>query len=334
MAFLGRGKTVALAAALFLTTIGTAGCGAGGAPADASSSTDNVVAYGGQMIVPDLVFRGKDWGKPYGVRIRQERFPSGSEAFQALLAGDAAVSNGGSGRLITIAAQQPDAVQIVAKWQYGGSRYSVLTPPGSHVSSAADLKGKKVAVDTGSGAYTLFEKWLQDNGLKLSDVHVVQTSIDDVGAALQSGSADVGVAWEPTASLLVDKHIAQRLTTLQSAGQSPNFLLVNKAWAEGHHQQLVKFLKAAVAVGNFIEKSPDAAGRMAAEEAAKEGVQMPASALSDALQHIQMAPQVDQASLNELTGLAKQMVHDGTIPNVPDFNAMVDNSYLKEALAR
>ena len=101
-------------------------CGHGTEAGDSAS-----VEYGGQSIVPDLVFRGKDWSQPYDVGIKQVKFASGGEAFEALLSGEVEISNGGSGRLITIAAQRPDAIAMVAKWQYGGDRYSLLVPPGS-----------------------------------------------------------------------------------------------------------------------------------------------------------------------------------------------------------
>ena len=243
-------------------------CGHGKEAGDSAS-----VEYGGQSIVPDLVFRGKDWGEPYDVGVKQVKFASGGEAFEALLSGEVEVSNGGSGRLITIAAQRPDAVAIVAKWQYGGDRYSLLVPPSSNITGPADFKGKTVAVDTGSGAFTLFQSWLEQNGLAPDDVRILESKVSDVGSAVQAGSADIGVAWEPTASLVVDSGLMKRLTTLKDAGQSPNFLIVNRKWADGHHDQLVAFLRAAVDVGNFVIKDPDQAGEMASKVSESEGVQ-------------------------------------------------------------
>lgn len=314
-----------------LVIVASSACSGGSASGGGKAG---VVEYGGQDIVPDLVFRGKDWAQGYDVHIKQTRFPSGGPAIEALLAGDVNVTNGGSGRLITIAAQRPDAVSLVAKWQYGGSRYSVLVPPGSKIDKAADLKGKTVAVDKGSGAFTLFQKWLRDNGLKQGDVKLIQTKVSDIGSALEGGSADVGVAWEPTASILVHKKIGDRLTTLKSAGQSPNFLLVNKNWAESHHKEVVAFLRAAVDVGRYIRQHPATAGKMAARVSKKQGTQVDPAAMADALRHIEMRPAIDDPALKELTSLAKGYKEKGKIPKVPDFKSMVDNSYLNEAMKK
>jgi len=332
-------KTLAAAAAaLVIAPLGACGGGEGAATAEGEegvgSETASSVSYGGQTIVPDLVFRGKDWGEPHDVQIEHVRFPSGGEAFEALLAGDVNVSNGGSGRLITVAAQRPDAVSIIAKWQYGGSRYSLLLPKDSDISGPADFKGKTVAVDTGSGAFTLFQVWLEQNGLSPDDVRIIETEVDSIGAALQAGSADVGIAWEPTASLLVEKDLVERFTTLEEAGQSPNFLIADKEWAEQNRDAVVKFLEAAVEVGELIAEDPEAAGEMAAEVSREEGVQVPANALAEALRHIQMEPAIDQASLDELGLLAQEMVDQQMIPQVPDFEPMVDSSYLDEALGQ
>lgn len=316
----------ALAAAAM--TVGLAACGS------SDADTEDSVKYGGQSIIPDLVFRAQDWGEEHGVEIEQIKFPSGSEAFEALLSGEVGVSNGGSGRLITIAAKRPDAISLVAKWQYGGSRYSVLVPKGSDITSAEQLKGKTVAVDNGSGAYTLFVIWLEQHGLSLDDINVIQTKVSDIGAALQSGSADVGVAWEPTASLLTTMDLADRIDTLDSAGESPNFLIVNKEWASENREDVVAFLEAAVDVGELVQEDPETAGEMAAEVAAGEGVEANAEALAESLTYIKMAPQIDQPALDELERLAETMVEDGRISEVPDFASLVDNSFLQEALGQ
>lgn len=320
---LARWLGLAFSTVVLASTMACGDSGGGGA--------EGVVKYGGQQIVPDLVFRGKNWGKSEDVRVKQVRFPSGGPAFEALLAGDVNVSNGGSGRLITIAAQRPDAVQLVAKWQYGGTRYSVMTKPDSPIKNAKDLEGKTVAVDKGSGAFTLFGVWLKQQGVQRKDVRIIQTKVSDVGSAIEGGSADVGVAWEPTASILVEKKLATRLTTLESAGQSPNFLLANKEWAEEHREELVSFLRTTTAVSSHIEENPEQAGKLAAEVSSKEGTQVSSAAMAEALRHIQMKPTIDGASLDELTELAEGLKEQGRIPRVPDFESMVDKSYLEEA---
>jgi ABC-type nitrate/sulfonate/bicarbonate transport system substrate-binding protein len=328
--FTKRHKSTAIIAAVAMTALLISSCGTS-SPAEVEGAGEEIT-YGGQKIVPDLVFRAKDWGDPYDLKLEQIRFPSGGEAFAALLAGEVNVSNGGSGRLITVAAQRPESISLIAKWQFGGSRYSLLTTPESPLAQPSDLKGKTVAVDNGSGAYTLFQVWLEQNNLSIDDVTVIQTKIAAIGAALQSGSADVGIAWEPTASILVEKKLAERFTTLEDAGQSPNFLIVDKAWASNHREALVDFLRAAIDVGNLIKEDPAKAGEMASEVNRAEGVEASAIALADALRHINLDPEIDDASLDELARLAEELVDLKKIDAVPDFAALVDNTFLQEAL--
>ena len=196
------------------------------------------------------------------------------------------------------------------------------------------MKGKTVAVDTGSGAFTLFQSWLHQNGIAPEDVRIIESKVSDVGSAVQAGSAEAGIAWEPTASLLVQNGLLKRFTTLKDAGQSPNFLIVNRKWAEGHRDQVVAFLRAAIDVGNFVIDDPDAAGEMAAKVSESEGVEAPAAAFAESLRHIEMAPAIDDSSLQELASLAQQMVDQKLIPAVPDFKSMVDPSYLNEAMGK
>ena len=142
----------------------------------------------------------------------------------------------------------------------------------------------------------------------------------------------MGIAWEPTASILVEKKLAERFTTLEDAGQSPNFLIVDKAWASNHREALVDFLRAAIDVGNLIKEDPAKAGEMASEVNRAEGVEASAIALADALRHINLDPEIDDASLDELARLAEELVDLKKIDAVPDFAALVDNTFLQEAL--
>ncbi|CAM3224275.1 ABC transporter substrate-binding protein [Sporolactobacillus spathodeae] len=61
-----------------------------------------------------------------------------------------------------------------------------------------DLKGKTVAIDTSGGAsYFWFMYMLDQKGMKLSDVKVVNMSAGDAGAAFVGGKVDAAVTWQP-----------------------------------------------------------------------------------------------------------------------------------------
>ncbi|TGA99800.1 aliphatic sulfonate ABC transporter substrate-binding protein [Sporolactobacillus shoreae] len=61
-----------------------------------------------------------------------------------------------------------------------------------------DLKGKRVAIDTSGGAsYFWFMYMLDQKGMSLSDVTLVNMSAGDAGAAFVGGKVDAAVTWQP-----------------------------------------------------------------------------------------------------------------------------------------
>ncbi|SFG70183.1 ABC transporter substrate-binding protein [Sporolactobacillus nakayamae] len=66
------------------------------------------------------------------------------------------------------------------------------------IKSFADLKGKKVAIDTSGGAsYFWFMYMLDQNNMTMDDVQIVNMSAGDAGAAFVGGKVDAAVTWQP-----------------------------------------------------------------------------------------------------------------------------------------
>jgi NitT/TauT family transport system substrate-binding protein len=65
------------------------------------------------------------------------------------------------------------------------------------IKSVRDLRGKRVAVQTGSVAQFFLSVLLRDAGLTEKDVQVVNMKPGDAGAAFVAGEVDAAVTWEP-----------------------------------------------------------------------------------------------------------------------------------------
>jgi len=66
------------------------------------------------------------------------------------------------------------------------------------IKTIKDLKGKTVAAQLGGGAsYFWLAYVLGQNGLKLSDLKLVDMKAGDAGSAFVAGKVDAAVTWEP-----------------------------------------------------------------------------------------------------------------------------------------
>jgi len=65
------------------------------------------------------------------------------------------------------------------------------------INSLEDLRGKKVAFESGSPSQFFLEYLLQEVGMSSDDLQVVDTPSPDAGAAFVAGAVDAAVTWEP-----------------------------------------------------------------------------------------------------------------------------------------
>jgi sulfonate transport system substrate-binding protein len=134
---------------------------------------------------------------PY--QIEWKEFTSGPPLLEALNSG--AIHVGGVGNTPPIFAAAADGKsKAVQAATYGGGGDAIVVPPGSPITSVADLKGKTVAVAEGSSAnYNLLAQ-LEKAGLKYSDVKVQNLQPADALAAFTAGHVDAWAIWEPFTS--------------------------------------------------------------------------------------------------------------------------------------
>lgn len=298
----------------------------------ASAANPETIKVGIQAVPPDEVYAAKDWGARYNLKVDLGSYSSGADILKAFIAGRIDVGNGGSGRLVTMAAQQPDTFYIVAANQYGGDRYGVMVAKNSPYKTVQDLKGKKLGVVGGSGTYSTFRVYLDRNGMKESDFQIVNMKVEDLRAAVQQGIIDGAVAWEPHVAIAETMGVVKRIQSMAGVNESPNFVLVSRKFAAEHPDTVVRYIATLIDLGNLIRTKPDEAATLAAAEISKKGVQIQPKALELALSRIKMDPKVTDELISELVPVAQSMKAAGKIGNVPDFKKLVRTEYYEKAL--
>jgi NitT/TauT family transport system substrate-binding protein len=135
----------------------------------------------------------KGWFKEAGVAVEFEWFeyvPS-MEAFAAGKVDAVCMTNGDA--LVTGATGAPSKIILINDYSNGNDM--VVAKPG--IKSVKDLKGKKIGVEVGFVSHLLLLKALESNGLKESDVTLVNVPTHETPKAFASGDVDAIVAWQP-----------------------------------------------------------------------------------------------------------------------------------------
>src|SRR3979411_2660969 len=134
--------------------------------------------------------------KAAGYKVVWTEFPSGPPLLEALNVG--ALDFGNTGEAPPIFAQAAGApIQYVAYEPPAPKGEAILVPKNSKLTSVADLKGRKVALNKGSNVHYLLVKALEQAGLKYSDIEPVFLAPADARTAFERGAVDAWVIWDP-----------------------------------------------------------------------------------------------------------------------------------------
>jgi sulfonate transport system substrate-binding protein len=183
------------AVAIAVLSMATALAGVG-----ASYGQDKVVRIGFQKYGKLVLLKSKgtleEKLKAAGYKVVWTEFPSGPPLLEALNVG--AIDFGNTGEAPPIFAQAAGApIQYVAYEPPAPKGEAILVPKDSKLTSVADLKGKKIALNKGSNVHYLLVKALEKAGVKYSEVEPVFLAPADARAAFERGAVDAWVIWDP-----------------------------------------------------------------------------------------------------------------------------------------
>ncbi len=182
-----------VATAVLSMSIALAGVGA-------SYGQDKVVRIGFQKYGKLVLLKSKATLehklKAAGYKVVWTEFPSGPPLLEALNVG--AIDFGNTGEAPPIFAQAAGApIQYVAYEPPAPKGEAILVPKDSRLTSVADLRGKKIALNKGSNVHYLLVKALEKAGVKYSEVEPVFLAPADARAAFERGAVDAWVIWDP-----------------------------------------------------------------------------------------------------------------------------------------
>jgi ABC-type nitrate/sulfonate/bicarbonate transport system substrate-binding protein len=202
----------------------------------------------------------------YGFDVEVKSLATGVQANQALAAGQVDWSGGGvESTVVAWANKLPfKAYSMYAK---GGDSYGVLVRKSANINSAADLKGKKVAVPQGTAPAQGLSQLMQQSGLASDSVSRVNATYGAMGQMLIQGAVDAMVGLEPFLTLTEEKMAGEGklLMRLGKLVQGGGFFLINNAWAEKNPTKVKDAVAALWEAQQWVRKNPKEAAAIQAE---------------------------------------------------------------------
>lgn len=286
------------------------------------------LTYGAHSGLQAYVLASRDWTTKYDLNLKLEWFAHGGESAKAMLAGQVDSQSGGSGPIISLSAAEPGKFSQIFG-SYYGDLSGFLVKPDSPYRSMEDLKGKKVGVTIGSGAYVCWMIWLDENGFRPEDFKIVNIGGSEIPAALSGGMIEGGVVWEPHVSIMEQKGIGRILQLFGKSAYDASIIEAPTDVVERNRPAFIAFIAGLLDCQEYIRKNPTEAAKLSSKEMAKSGVVVPWQAFDTLLRERAILYSDFDVMERNLKKLAQVLLKMGRIKREPVFTFRRD--LLREA---
>lgn len=212
---------------------------------------------------------------------------------------------------------------------------------GAKIKSFADLKGKTVALEEFSVSHFILVNALAKNGMKVSDVKIVNLAAGDAAAAFMSGRVDAAVVWNPWIHQIETSGKGKALFTSKDLpGLIPDLLVAQEKSIKSKRKDLVGMIKAWFDTVAFIQSKPDEAAAIMSKIVSLKPdeykVFLPGTRFFDAkLNQEAMGPATQPLSLLGVAPTVVRFLTDNKlIEGKPDVTKGIDASLLADALKK
>ncbi len=265
-----------------------------------------------------------------GADVSVNQFDSGVAVRDAMVAGRidigvAAVSS----FIIGVDKGQLAAIATVA---YSGRSNSIMVANNSKIGSVADLKGRRVASQIGTGSdYTFKTKVLSKFGLKETDLQIVNVRYADQVSALASGSVEAFVGTEPYPSVAEYNKLAHTLISFEKFDMVPVILAVDRTALEKRTDDLVLFMRGWLAAVNILQNDPNQASNIVWKVFEGRGYKLPESVIHSALDRLGTDYRYRPELPEYLAEQAQVLLDQHKIKKMPDWSIALNRTILARA---
>jgi sulfonate transport system substrate-binding protein len=218
-----------------VSSAGSASAAIAGAPAPDSA---HVLRFGYQKGGAPSVLRGSgDLDRrlaAQGVGVQWVEFPAGPQMLEALGAGSLDLGITGDGPVAFAQAAGVPVVYVANVPAGDMSGRAILVPHDSPIKTVADLRGKRIAVQKGSGTHNFLIEVLQKAAIPYGQIQPVYLAPPDARAAFDAGRVDAWAIWDPFMTIAQRKDDARVLIDGNGTLSAGSFYLSTRTFATQH----------------------------------------------------------------------------------------------------
>ena len=267
----------------------------------------------------------------HGIKAEEFAVPSGNLTMQQQVARQ--VDLGTYAGPSFIIGNEKGGLIAIAKIEYVGKTARVMARKDLGLKTVADLRGKKVANQTGSSTGNIFVDQIATKaGLKKGDYQEVRMNVNDMVAAMAAKTVDAMVNVEPYNAIAEAEGLANSLEDFYSFDKLPVFMAATPEFVEKNPDAIVAYLKAWLDVAKDFKEQPAKVADTIYSFYTSKGYKMSKETFAKALNNVEVGPGWPDDLDPYMKHHADVRIAAKKIKAVPDWNKAFRKDFMKKAM--
>ncbi|MDF2620031.1 MAG: transporter, substrate-binding, aliphatic sulfonates family protein [Xanthobacteraceae bacterium] len=270
-----------------------------------------------------------------GIRVELATFDGGGPASVALGSGAIEFTYIGNNPSLRLGAAGADVKAIGLSSWVPSNETLIVVRPDSQLKNLAELKGKKVAVLTGTVRHSTFAKALKDAGVSVKDVELLNIGIESSGPALARGDIDAIVESTGPAQKLVEAGGARVIFDAGVSGKRewavPHVISVNGTFARTYPDIVARLLAIDIETARWGDAHPEETIQIFVKET---GSSEKAVRSTYNEGKFWQDPKITDEAVRALQAEEAFMAEAGLLKGKVDYDKWIDRSYYDAALKK
>jgi NitT/TauT family transport system substrate-binding protein len=253
-----------------------------------------------------------------GIKVEEFAVPSGNLTMQQMVARQ--VDMGTYAGQSFIIGHDKGGLIAIAMIEYVGKTAQVVIRKDLNISKVEQLKGLKVANQTGSSVGNIFVDIIAPNaGLKKGDFQEVRMNVNDMVAAMVAKTVDAMVNVEPYCEIAVADGIGTSIMDFSSVDRMPVFMAATPDFVDKNPDTVVAYLKAWREVAGDFKSNPGKVADVIYSFFTSKGYSMSRDTFAKALARVEVNPGFPADLQPQLQKDAEVLLREKKISAIPDW---------------
>ncbi|WP_101697225.1 ABC transporter substrate-binding protein [Clostridium minihomine] len=253
----------------------------------------------------------------YSLPVEYSNLTAGPEQTQALASGDIQFLYAVGATSVILSASNGADIKILNTYSRSPEAFRLFAGKDSAISSAADLKGKKIAGPKGTILHELMVSYLATAGLTEKDVEFLSMTIPDSQAALAGGTMDCALLAGPVAYNM-EKDGYQVVTTGKDLVDATIVVATSQSFYDKNPLLVKRFMEAQDQIQTYIEENPEEILEIAAKE-----TELDISAVKEMYPMYDFSTKITEADITSMKNTERFMKENGMIENDVDIDSLI-----------